>query len=67
MTYWTVVWDYIGGDCGDLPWRFDNEADAIKCGEDWVAETVAEMSMDGDDTQEGDEGWPVFHVVRHDA
>lgn len=63
MTYYTVSWDYVGGDCGDLPGRCDTEVDARTVGENWVAEALA-----GDpDLTEGDEGAPVYWIYRHEA
>jgi hypothetical protein len=64
--YWTIVWDYIGGDCGDLPWICWTESEANALGEDWVFETVNDMKAEPDMPEEGGEGWPIYHVVRHD-
>lgn len=61
-TYWTVVWDYVGGDCGDLPGEFATEAEAKACGEDWVLEARESQDL----PQEGEES-PAFHVVRHEV
>lgn len=66
MTFYTVVWDYVGGDCGDLPGTCATEAEAVSYGEGWVLDTLADMSpAERDEAVSYGEGMPVYHVVKY--
>jgi hypothetical protein len=71
-TYFTVVWDYVDGDCDDFPWQFETREAAEREGEDWVIETLAQLRLDADRggwefPEEGGSGWPTYWIVRHEV
>jgi ribosomal protein S11 len=76
--YWTIGWNWVGGDCGGLPGEFGTEQAAQSAGEEWVAEAKAQTLESGEMTeQEWDEGagsydgtasyWLYFHEVAEDG